>query len=69
MVPLPTASATTPSQPQVQELLRESLVLSTCLSRAVEDSSKVPAGLLEKLLPKRAKQYQKGISGQAAEAK
>jgi len=51
---------------QVEELLREALTLSACLTRAAEDSSKMPAGLLEKLLPKRAKQYQKGISGQAA---
>jgi hypothetical protein len=52
---------------QVEELLREALVLSTCLLRASEDTSKLPAGLLEKLLPKRAKQYAKGISGQAAQ--
>lgn len=58
----------TENRKKVEELLREALVLSHCLSRAAEDSSKIPGGLLEKLLPKRAKQYQKGISGQPAAA-
>lgn len=61
----------TPNQPtrlwpQVEELLREALVLATCLKRATASSASMPAGLLEKLLPKRAKQYQKGISGAPA---
>jgi hypothetical protein len=40
--------------------------LAGCLGRAARDVNSVPAGVLEKLLPKRAKQYAKGISSQAA---
>ncbi len=42
---------------QVEDLLREALLLRAALDRGVA------AGQLEKLLPKRYKQYQKGISG------
>ena len=41
---------------QVEDLLREALVLLATLEQAA------PAGVLERLLPKRFKQYQKGVS-------
>ena len=44
---------------QAEDLLREALVLQTALDRGVA------AGVLERLLPKRFKQYSKGISGRA----
>ncbi len=44
---------------QVEELLKESLTLSQCVSRAARGGG-LAAGVLEKLLPKRAKQYAKG---------
>ncbi|KAL6753870.1 AAA domain-containing protein [Haematococcus lacustris] len=50
----------TENRKKVEELLREAQTLSDCLSRAAQGG--VPAGVLEKLLPKRAKQYAKGIS-------
>lgn len=64
--------ASHPSQ-QVEELLREALVLQACLERgsvaATAGESVVPVGqLLERLLPKRLKQYQKGIATPAASA-
>ena len=45
--------------PQVEDLLREAAMLSACLERGVRHT------LLERLMPKRFKQYQKGISGKA----
>jgi len=42
---------------KTEELLREAYMLQSCLSQGTA------AGVLEKLLPKRYKQYQKGISG------
>lgn len=47
----------TENRRRAEELLREALALRACLQGAV------PAGLLERLLPKRYKQYQKGVSG------
>lgn len=44
---------------QVEDLLREAMILQTSLERVV------PASILERLLPKRFKQYQKGISSRA----
>jgi hypothetical protein len=44
---------------QVEDLLKEALTLKACLDRGT------PASMLERLLPKRYKQYQKGISGRA----
>jgi MoxR-like ATPase len=44
---------------QAEDLLREALVLQTALDQSVA------AGVLERLLPKRFKQYTKGISGRA----
>lgn len=44
---------------QAEELLREARVVVECLSRGVA------AGMLERLLPKRAKQYAKGVSSRA----
>lgn len=41
---------------QVEDLLREAMVLKEALDQAVSSS------VLERLLPKRYKQYQKGIS-------
>jgi MoxR-like ATPase len=41
----------------VEDLLREALLLRAALERPVA------AGVLEKLLPRRYKQYQKGVSG------
>lgn len=41
---------------QVEDLLREAMVLKRALDQAVSSS------VLERLLPKRYKQYQKGIS-------
>lgn len=43
----------------MEELLRETMVMQEALAG---DAS---AGLLEKLLPKRFKQYQRGISSRA----
>ena len=45
--------------PQAEDLLREAMLLQAALDKAV------PAAVLERLLPKRFKQYQKGISGRA----
>lgn len=42
---------------KVEDLMKEAMLLQECVKR------KVPAGVLEKILPKRFKQYQKGISG------
>lgn len=42
---------------RLEDLLREALILQATLEKGV------PAGVLERLLPKRFKQYQKGISG------
>ena len=44
---------------QVEDLLRESMVLKEALNQGVSST------VLEKLLPKRYKQYQKGISGRS----
>lgn len=44
---------------QAEDLLREAMVLQAALEQAV------PASVLERLLPKRFKQYTKGISGRA----
>ncbi len=49
----------TENKKRVEELLREALVLQAALESETE------AGLLERLLPKRYKQYQKGISSRA----
>jgi MoxR-like ATPase len=49
----------TENRRRAEELLREAYVLSECLQR------RCTAGVLEKLLPKRYKQYAKGISGKA----
>jgi hypothetical protein len=50
---------------QVTELLREAETLRACLSRALNTKDVLP-GMVEKLLPKRAKQYAKGIAAAAA---
>jgi MoxR-like ATPase len=42
---------------KTEDLLREAYLLQACLTQGTA------AGVLEKLLPKRYKQYQKGISG------
>jgi hypothetical protein len=47
--------------PQVEELLRESLVLQSCMERSAAGQSGM-GPLLERLLPKRLKQYQKGVA-------
>lgn len=52
--PLPTITHT-----QADDLLREAMLLQAALAQGV------PAAVLERLLPKRFKQYQKGISGRA----
>lgn len=61
--PPPRAQSLTPQMTEnrrrAEELLREAYVLSECLQR------RCTAGVLEKLLPKRYKQYAKGISGKA----
>lgn len=44
---------------QAEDLLREAMLLQAALDKGV------PAAVLERLLPKRFKQYQKGISGRA----
>lgn len=49
----------TENKKRVEELLREALILQAALESETE------AGLLERLLPKRYKQYQKGISSRA----
>ncbi|EIE24598.1 hypothetical protein COCSUDRAFT_40953 [Coccomyxa subellipsoidea C-169] len=49
----------TENKKRVEELLREALILQAALSNETEP------GLLERLLPKRYKQYQKGISSRA----
>lgn len=49
----------TENKKRVEELLREALILQAALDSETE------AGLLERLLPKRYKQYQKGISSRA----
>ncbi len=47
----------TENRKRAEELLKEALVLQQCLGQATS------ASVLERLLPKRYKQYQKGISG------
>ena len=47
------------SRLQAEDLLREAMLLQAALDKGV------PAAVLERLLPKRFKQYQKGISGRA----
>lgn len=49
----------TENKKKAEDLLREAYTLQTCIQQ------RVGAGVLEKLLPKRFKQYQKGISGKA----
>ena len=49
----------TENKGKVEELLREALILQAALSNNTEP------GLLERMLPKRYKQYQKGISSRA----
>eukprot|EP00803_Ostreobium_quekettii_P008827 evm.model.scf_2565.2 EVM.evm.TU.scf_2565.2 scf_2565:6735-11572(+) len=49
----------TENKKKLEDLYRESFVLKTCLDKATSSS------VLERLLPKRYKQYQKGISGKA----
>ena len=49
----------TENRKRAEDLLREALVLQGALDKAV------PAAVLERLLPKRFKQYTKGISGRA----
>jgi len=49
----------TENKKKLEELFRESLVLKACLDQSTK------ASMLERLLPKRFKQYQKGISGKA----
>ena len=49
----------TENKKKVEELLREALILQAALSNETEP------GLLERLLPKRYKQYAKGISSRA----
>ena len=44
---------------QVEDLLREALILQATLEQETS------ASILERLLPKRFKQYQKGISSRA----
>lgn len=46
----------TENKRKTEELLREAFTLQQCLAQ------RSAAGILEKLLPKRYKQYQKGIS-------
>lgn len=43
---------------QAEDLLRETLVLQQALNQ-----EQIIPGLLERLLPRRFKQYQKGVSG------
>lgn len=50
----------TENKRKTEELLREAYTLQTCLSQ------RVSAIILEKLLPKRYKQYMKGIGGTKA---
>lgn len=49
----------TENKKKLEELLRETVLLKSCLDRGTEGS------VLERLLPKRYKQYQKGISGKS----
>lgn len=49
----------TENKKKAEELLREAYMLRACLDDGTAGS------ILEKLLPKRYKQYQKGISGKA----
>jgi MoxR-like ATPase len=63
---LPAAAALQALTPQITEnkrktedLLREAYTLQTCLAQ------KVAGSVLEKLLPKRYKQYNKGIGAKA----
>lgn len=51
----------TENRKKVEELLRESLVLQSCLERSAAGQSGM-GPLLERLLPKRLKQYQKGVA-------
>mmetsp|Transcript_22439 Transcript_22439/g.49028 ORF Transcript_22439/g.49028 Transcript_22439/m.49028 type:complete len:583 (-) Transcript_22439:411-2159(-) len=61
----------TENKKKAEELLREALVLQTCLERGLVSiragqSSQFAGSLLERLLPKRFKQYERGIAGAAA---
>lgn len=62
-LPLSSLQALSPqmveNRKRAEELLREAATLSACLD------ARTQPGLLERLLPKRAKQYQKGISQKA----
>ncbi|PRW59240.1 ATPase associated with various cellular activities AAA_5 [Chlorella sorokiniana] len=49
----------TENKKRAEDLLREAMLLQAALDKGV------PAAVLERLLPKRFKQYQKGISGRA----
>lgn len=49
----------TENKRKTEDLLREAYTLQTCLSQ------RVSASVLEKLLPKRYKQYMKGIGSKA----
>ena len=44
---------------QVEDLLREAMLLQEAMTKKIE------AGALEKLLPRRFKQYTKGVSSRA----
>ncbi len=59
MLPQALTPQMTENKKKVEELLREALILQAALSNETEP------GLLERLLPKRYKQYQKGISSRA----
>jgi hypothetical protein len=62
-LPLPAQALTpqmTENRRRAEELLREAYTLAECLQR------RCGAGILERLLPKRYKQYSKGISGKTA---
>eukprot|EP00197_Chlamydomonas_leiostraca_P013593 CAMPEP_0202859036 /NCGR_PEP_ID=MMETSP1391-20130828/1322_1 /ASSEMBLY_ACC=CAM_ASM_000867 /TAXON_ID=1034604 /ORGANISM="Chlamydomonas leiostraca, Strain SAG 11-49" /LENGTH=563 /DNA_ID=CAMNT_0049538035 /DNA_START=223 /DNA_END=1914 /DNA_ORIENTATION=+ len=56
----------TENRKKVEELLKEAATLATVLARA--ERGGVAGGVLEKLLPKRAKQYAKGVAQTAAAA-
>ena len=50
---------TVPREAQVEDVLREAMILQEALAKGTS------AALLEKLLPKRFKQYQRGIQQRA----
>lgn len=50
----------TENKRKTEDLLREAYTLQSCLKQ------KIAAGVLEKLLPKRFKQYMKGVGGTKA---